>query len=373
MDLLTPRQQELIENNKYHHDMRIRNAKPAIDMRPPLAVSLKSRKKTAITDDMNRQINSDNFKLASNICRIFQSEARIQNELRTPTYLEEHPGTMNFHSRLNEAKRINKNNVQIAKRLDSIKSYYNKANFEQILRKPKRNTRKTPNAGIQSQHSNNQAADSVLLNKEHDCSILLFEYSKIQDDRVLDIAVTKDSIDDDDYTIYGIDVDSGQKYELHISAGLLEENILVTGVNDPNIWMALLNGRPLLAVDEFTPVEKKSRALPRAPPESGRPSAVRPLRRSVIREAEDALHITTARIREAAVKEEVARLEEAAAVLRCNMDALVAKKSAGKNTVQRMREDRAAVILQQIMRLSVQRKSGDKATVAEEGFSAMVL
>jgi hypothetical protein len=334
MDLLTPRQQELIENNKYHHDMRIRNAKPAIDMRPPLAVSLKSRKKTAITDDMNRQINSDNFKLASNICRIFQSEARIQNELRTPTYLEEHPGTMNFHSRLNEAKRINKNNVQIAKRLDSIKSYYNKANFEQILRKPKRNT---------------------------------------QDDRVLDIAVTKDSIDDDDYTIYGIDVDSGQKYELHISAGLLEENILVTGVNDPNIWMALLNGRPLLAVDEFTPVEKKSRALPRAPPESGRPSAVRPLRRSVIREAEDALHITTARIREAAVKEEVARLEEAAAVLRCNMDALVAKKSAGKNTVQRMREDRAAVILQQIMRLSVQRKSGDKATVAEEGFSAMVL
>lgn len=363
--LLSPRDQLMQDINHFHHMQRIKKAKPVVDMRPPVHVSIKTQKKQVLQQEQKRNIEQQNFKIAHRIFDIFNKTARIQTEVQTGEYLEHHPGTLNYNNRLSEAKRINKHNNQMAKRLESIKSYYNKKDFIPPPRKLRR-PRVLVNKGNHAFMSNygNDAAMAVLSNPK-DANILLFEYSKIQNDRVIDVAVTKDAIDSDEYTIYGVDVDSGQKYELHLSAGLLEENILITAVNDPNVWMALLNRRELVPVDSFHSPAKHQKLTPRAP-EFARPSGVRPIRGSVVKEAEKAISRTEARISKSANQDELERLEEAAKILQDNMKVAIAKKRAIKETSQKLREDKAAMIISQIIRKVNQKKKSDQGCGSRE-------
>ena len=59
----------------------------------------------------------------------------------------------------------------------------------------------------------------------------------------------------DRYAIFGIDVDDGQRYELRLSSddvsSILDGDILVTSVDNIEVWMALLSKVNLNKVDAF--------------------------------------------------------------------------------------------------------------------------
>jgi hypothetical protein len=85
-------------------------------------------------------------------------------------------------------------------------------------------------------------------------SNVLLEYTKIQDGRVLDVAVLKEPFRDR-YAIFGIDVDDGQRYELRLTSdevsSILDGDMLVTSVDNVEVWMALLNKVVLQRVGFF--------------------------------------------------------------------------------------------------------------------------
>ena len=289
---------------------RLRRVKPMIDVQPPRTRIANPLKRIMMNKEEARRIEENNFRLANRIFGIFGREARIKQELKPSTYLENHPGTMNFNTRLNEAKRINRSNAKLARRLEAIQSYYNGKLLPPPFRRPTKKDRESPRRRRESEKYGNDAAFEVLAQPK-DSNILLFEYSKIQNGRVLDVAVTKDGPDVDTYTIFGVDVDNGQKYELRISAGILEDDILVTAVNDPNVWMALLNQRELVPVEHFSPSRtrkpKVEFKIPHAP-ESLRPSGARAFRRDAIKEAERVISITDAKIAARVDEEELAKV-----------------------------------------------------------------
>ena len=84
---------------------------------------------------------------------------------------------------------------------------------------------------------------------------ILLEYTKIQDGKVLDIAVVKEPFKDR-FAVFGIDMDGGQRYELRLSSedvtSILDGDILVTSLDSLEVWVALLNKISLDPVDEFT-------------------------------------------------------------------------------------------------------------------------
>ena len=310
----SPRAAKLVnEEHQQAYATRLRRVKPVIDVQPPRMRVANPLKRIMMNKEEARRIEENNFRLANRIFNIFGKEARIKQELKPSTYLENHPGTMNFNTRLNEAKRINHNNAKLARRLDAIQSYYNGKFLPPPFRKPMKMERSSPRRrkdSIATSKYGNDAAIEVLAQPK-DSNILLFEYSKIQHGRVLDIAVTKDSPEVDTYTIFGVDVDNGQKYELHIAAGILEDDILVTAVNDPNVWMALLNQRELIPVEHFSPSRsRKSKVEFKVPhaPESLRPRGARSFRRDAIREAERVISITDAKIAASVEEEELAKV-----------------------------------------------------------------
>lgn len=288
----SPRAVRLAEERQRAHERRLSEVKPVVDMRSPRMRLANPLKRVVMHKEEARRIEESNFRLANRIFNIFGNEARIKQEVKPGAYLESHPGTMNFHTRLNEAKRINHSNAKLARRLEAIQSHYNEKRLPPPFRRPQRKNkepgrRRVKDRPVAENYGNDAALEVV--SQPKDSNILLFEYSKIQNDRVLDIAVTKDGPDLDSYTIFGVDVDNGQKYELHISAGILEDDILVTAVNDPNVWMALLQLKELTPVEYFSPSRgrkpKVEFSVPHAP-ESLRPSAARSFRRNGIREAE---------------------------------------------------------------------------------------
>ena len=310
---------------------RLRRVKPVIDVQPPRMRIANPLKRILMNKEEAKRIEENNFRLANRIFNIFGKEARIKQELQPSMYLESHPGTMNFNTRLNEAKRINQSNARLARRLEAIQSYYNGKLLPPPFRRPAKKNRDSPRHKVDTEKHGNDAALEVL-SQPKDSNILLFEYSKIQNGRVLDVAVTKDGPDLDTYTIFGVDVDNGQKYELHISAGILEEDILVTAVNDPNVWMALLNQRELIPVEHFSPSRtrkpKVEFKIPHAP-ESLRPSGARAFRRDAIREAERVISITDAKI--------AARVEEEE-LTRVIIDEICTRICFKNNTIHRLRK-----------------------------------
>ena len=207
-----------------------------------------------------------------------------------------HPGTLNFKARVREATRIHKQNISMAARLDNVRPVYGKLFIENKHRtiggsptkseadgKTKHNvpglffpknmndsgdpdTARTDPAGgskskpISIKHlKTNSARDSKKdgssgINSSRKPDVLL-EYSKIQNGRVLDIAVIKEPFQDR-YAIVGLDIDNGQRYELRLTSGdvssILDGDILVTSLDNVEVWFALLNKVTLKQVDAFS-------------------------------------------------------------------------------------------------------------------------
>ena len=217
----------------------------------------------------------------------------ITDSINDTKHFDNHPGTMNFKFRLSEAQRIHNRNMILAARLDSIQPYYKMSDIyvaQPIKRKPKKKKTKfarelehamnemrgdTANStrsesptsdylkgfnfansstvsGQQSPNSARQSAD-VQYSRQKPHTVLL-EYTKVQDGRVFSVAVLKEPFRDR-YAIFGIDVDVGQRYELRLTSdevsSILDGDILVTSVDNVEVWMALLNKVSLNKVDDF--------------------------------------------------------------------------------------------------------------------------
>ena len=200
--------------------------------------------------------------------------------------IDRHPGTLNFRNRLTEAQRIHNQNMLLATRLDSMQPYYKKADLCVILNTTKRSKRpkskkkktrfeKEMDMVLNSQGQTNtpytaRSVDSPTDFAERTSTTdgdpasssryplqshnVLLEYTKVQDGRILEIAVIKEPFRDR-YAIFGIDVDDGQRYELRLSSeevtNILDGDILVTSVDNIEVWLALLTKVELRKVETF--------------------------------------------------------------------------------------------------------------------------
>ena len=209
-------------------------------------------------------IARNNLVLAKRIFEIMEGPGII-SDLMDSDKNTHHPGTINFPHRLAEAKRIHNENLIIASRLDAIQpTYYDKSAVKAVRRSsPSKGKRQAPPGGHQKrntvdsgdimQHSVIEESQSE--NKPVKRSNVLLEYTKIQRGRVLDVAVIKEPFRDS-YSIFGIDIDNGQRYELKLTSEevstALEGDILVTSVDNVEVWMALISKVELIPVEAFS-------------------------------------------------------------------------------------------------------------------------
>ena len=74
---------------------------------------------------------------------------------------------------------------------------------------------------------------------------------------MIDCAVIKEPFQDR-FAIFGIDIDAGQRYELRLSSdevsSLLDGDILVTSLENIEVWVVLLNKLSLPPVEVFTKI-----------------------------------------------------------------------------------------------------------------------
>lgn len=241
--------------------------------------------------------------LAQRIFKIMQGESEITAQINHNDHLENHPGTMNFRQRLEEAQRVHHKNLMFAIRMQSIKPYY-KAEDITIAKPLQHHTkplpvglhppqRSKPTRRVRANKKSKaiRAFERTLQQQEHQASIanddnnsplalyhgyvldsrdegeredeflnpkrfrsVLLEYTKTQDNRLLDIVVLKEPFRDR-YAVFGLDADDGQKYELRLTSedvsNILDGDILVTSVEHVEVWMALLSKVKLHAVVEF--------------------------------------------------------------------------------------------------------------------------
>lgn len=226
------------------------------------------------------------MKLAQEIFKIMDGPGMV-SEILVKTY-HNHPGTNNFGTRLNEAKRIHYENRFMASRLDNVQPYYQ---FTKLQGSPKkkhiklkqpsqsskrknqysssakstgssspsspRSIRTAPQPNRRHQYTNERKQMSSAGGGQRDPASkpknLIMEHWKIQNGRVLDVAVLKEPFEDR-FSLLGIDVDDGQRYQLSLSSeevsNILEGDMLVTSFDNPNVWLALIDKvslRPVLA------------------------------------------------------------------------------------------------------------------------------
>ena len=242
------------------------------------------------------------MKLAQEIFKIMAAPGLV-TEILVKTY-NNHPGTNNFGVRLNEAKRIHYENKFIAERLENVRPYYqfstvvgpNKKSRKVRLKKQHspvtKNTRlkhdfESSPGQSQSPRSPDRVRTAPMMKRRTDYDHLrgessseaaagvstpatsprapsdkkgglkpknlIIEHWKIQNGRVLDLAVLKEPFEDR-FSILGIDVDNGQRYQLSLSSeevtNALEGDMVVTTFDNPNVWMALIekvNLKPVVA------------------------------------------------------------------------------------------------------------------------------
>ena len=134
--------------------------------------------------------------------------------------------------RANSARKIKKNKHGVPG-LEFPKGLFNQGNELNSTRS---------NASGQNSSRNNKnktRINSAKKSSEKKNSNVLLEYSKIQNGRVLDIAVIKEPYQDR-YAIFGIDIDNGQRYELRLSSddvsSILDGDILVTSLDNVEEW-----------------------------------------------------------------------------------------------------------------------------------------
>lgn len=238
---------------------------------------------------MKQAIAKENLALAKRIFEIMEKPSPIVEVINDTRCVERHPGTLNFRSRLNEAQRIHNQNMLLATRLDSMQPHYKKTDLCVVLntaaspkrkRRPKskkktrfqreldmvissrRDPTSTPFTARSANSPSNFYSRNTTSNADTDQSSqrtpqnhnVLLEYTKIQDGRVLEVAVIKEPFRDR-FAIFGIDVDDGQRYELRLSSeevtNVLDGDILVTSVENIEVWMALLSKVELRKVEHF--------------------------------------------------------------------------------------------------------------------------
>ncbi len=239
---------------------------------------------------IKQAIAKENLALAKRIFEIMEKPSPIVEVINDTRSLERHPGTLNFRTRLSEAQRIHNENMILATRLDSMQPHYKKTDLCVVLntaaspkrkRRPKSKRKKTrfqrefdmvmnskrdaantPFTARSSNSPSNYTSRNTTANADTDQSSqrtpqnhnVLLEYTKIQDGRVLEVAVIKEPFRDR-FAIFGIDVNDGQRYELRLSSeevtNVLDGDILVTSVENIEVWMALLSKVELRKVEHF--------------------------------------------------------------------------------------------------------------------------
>ena len=295
---------------KHHHDL-IKAATNRVDSGPPRGYtdsrnqSTSPGKRHVLGKERNDLIAKDNLLLARRIFNIMEAPGLISDGISDTRHLDAHPGTMNFKARLEEAQRIHHHNMSIAARLDNVKPYYDKSDLFVVLNTRKKIKRAKKSRILDADVNNNNGDDdnpntNSNNNAKNDGSLthrsdttgktsgsksarlkigfnpkgqghplsarkaeeggkakpqnVLLEYTKIQDGRILDVAVIKEPFRDR-YAIFGIDIDDAQRYELRLSSeevsNILDGDILVTSVDNIEVWMALLNKVKLTRVDAF--------------------------------------------------------------------------------------------------------------------------
>jgi len=297
---------------------RVAKAKPCVDTSMPRTYAERANmspgKRTTSKIERNRLIALDNMLLARRIFSIMEAPGAIHDVIADTRHLDAHAGTMNFPARLEEAQRIHRDNQMIATRLDNIKGVLKKEDVSNathfnplqakveskrrkmkklaLLQKKRNQGRQVPewdDTPINTHRSENGesgrgAYGGANQNKSKGGSLsarrsespssssgggkvpthpgmqprpikILLEYTKIQDGKVLDIAVVKEPFRDQ-YAVFGIDMDGGQRYELRLSsedvASILDGDILVTSLDSLEVWVALLNKITLDPVAEFS-------------------------------------------------------------------------------------------------------------------------
>jgi len=243
--------------------------------------------------DESDRVSKDNFHLAQRIYKIMESPGMITDLINDTRHLDAHPGTMNYKARLEEAQKIHNRNMAMAARLDNIKPFYAKSDLRlqvHLRRKndkknkklnQKRNkveyhihnalveihgpgniTHRSEGNGYSNRHEDDMYQTNSARRAEPDEASrnVILEHTKVQDGRVLEIAVIKEPYQDQ-YSVYGIDVDNGQKYELKLTsedvASILDGDILVTSVDNVMVWLMLLNKCKLYPVDSFSRGQKR--------------------------------------------------------------------------------------------------------------------
>eukprot|EP01032_Pedospumella_encystans_P013924 gene13924-16011_t len=291
------------------HRERLKCIRNVIDTRrvstPNTTARCSSPSKKAMTKQANHErIVKDNLLLAHKIFNIMEGNSDITDKINDQRHIDNHPGTMNFKARLAEAKRVHERNMLLASRLDTVQPYYKIADLRVIRPTKKRvatshNAKKSKfarelgmvlkadrhvdgfgelthrSAGHADSFGHNtrlptidpemhsqsarkadygQEPESRGDNQRGRPNNVLLEYTKIQEGRVLDVAVLKEPFRDR-YAIFGIDVDDGQRYELRITSeevsSILDGDMLVTSVDNVEVWMALLNKVTLQKVGFF--------------------------------------------------------------------------------------------------------------------------
>jgi hypothetical protein len=250
------------------------------------------KKKAALSprgdQDKHDGIAHNNLKLANRIFDIMEGPGIITHILKKrEKQLYDHPGTLNFKQRVKEATRIHKQNISMAMRLDNVKPYYRTT--AQPIRAGSPTKKETPrnkhnvpgldfpkslfNQGGEAQSAREPGSKKVSVKhlkqsksargekSESSASAsarknnVLLEYSKIQNGRVLDVAVIKEPFQDR-YAIFGIDIDNGKRYELRLTSddvsSILDGDILVTSLDNVEVWLALLNKVTLKPVEMFS-------------------------------------------------------------------------------------------------------------------------
>lgn len=259
------------------HKRRLMEVKPVVDLSPPASIEAYHHgdypKKTLQTQAEIEKVTKDNLLLAKRIFAIMEGPGMISDLIKNTDHLERHPGTLNFNQRLFEARRIHNENIALASRLDTMKPFYGKEETKLLMKMRKaynRNKRARNTPFVKGLHAamRDKKTPSKSLKEGVDASAIpvssqqnthpqhiLLEYSMIQDDRVLEVAVIKEPFRDR-YVIFGIDIESGQRFELGVTSddvsSILDGDILVTSVDHTEVWMALLQKVRLLPVLAFS-------------------------------------------------------------------------------------------------------------------------
>lgn len=266
--------------------------KHSVDIAEPESIHFFEKKKQALSprgdQDKHDGIAHNNLKLANRIFDIMEGPGIITHILKKrEKQLYDHPGTLNFKQRVKEATRIHKQNISMAMRLDHVKPYYqvNKVTQNESgspKKETPRNKHNVPGLDFpnslfnqggdaqsaresgskkvnvkhlkQSKSARGEKSTSSASNSARKNNVLL-EYSKIQNGRVLDVAVIKEPFQDR-YAIFGIDIDNGKRYELRLTSddvsSILDGDILVTSLDNVEVWLALLNKVTLSPVEMFS-------------------------------------------------------------------------------------------------------------------------